>query len=86
MKPTEKRTRLAEFALLFAAIIWGVNSPVIKLGLQYAPPQPYNIARLLLASLLSFVLLVLSGKYRRMTRADFWALFRISLIGFFVFQ
>ena len=86
MKPTEKRTRLAEFALLFAAIIWGVNSPVIKLGLQYAPPQPYNITRLLLASLLSLVLLALSGKYRRMARADFWALFRISLIGFFVFQ
>ena len=46
MKLTEKRTRLAEFALLFAAIIWGVNSPVIKLGLQYAPPQPYNITRI----------------------------------------
>ena len=60
MKPTEKRTRLAEFALLFAAIIWGVNSPAIKLGLQYAPPQPYNIARLLLASLLALVLLALS--------------------------
>ena len=86
MKATEKRTRLAEFALLFAAIVWGVNSPVIKLGLQYAPPQPYNIARLLLASLFSLTLLACSGKYRRMARADLWLLFRISLIGFFVFQ
>ena len=86
VNPSHRPTHLAEFSLLFAAVVWGINSPVIKLGLQYVAPQPYNIARLLLASLLALFGLFLSGKYRQMTRADLWRLFRVSLFGFFVFQ
>jgi drug/metabolite transporter (DMT)-like permease len=81
-----RRTLVAELALLFVAIVWGVNSPVIKLGLQFIPPQPYNLARLIVASVVAIVALWLSRSHRRPTRADLWKLVRVSAFGFFVFQ
>lgn len=77
---------LAEGVLLLVAIVWGINPPVIKIGLQYLPPQPYNLGRLVVASIVALIALWLSGTYRRPTRADLWTLARISALGFFVFQ
>jgi drug/metabolite transporter (DMT)-like permease len=73
-------------SLLFVAIVWGINPPVIKLGLQFIPPQPYNLARLVVASVVAIVALWLSRSHRRLTRADLWKLVRVSAFGFFVFQ
>ena len=88
MNPPEdhKKTRLAELLLLLVAIVWGINPPIIKLGLQSIPPLPYNVARLLVASVVAVVALWLSGTYRRMERGDIWRLCRVSAFGFFVFQ
>lgn len=80
------KTHLAEAVLLLVAILWGINPPVIKIGLQYLPPQAYNLARLVVASLVALIALWLSGTWRRPRRADLWALLRISACGFFVFQ
>ena len=81
-----KKTHLAEFLLLMVAIVWGINAPIIKLGLQFIPPQPYNVARLIVASIVALIVLWLSGSYRRVERADLWKFFRVSAFGFFVFQ
>lgn len=81
-----KKSRLAELALLLVAIVWGINPPVIKLGLQFIPPQPYNVARMLVASLVALFALWLSGTHRRVSRADLWTLCQVSGLGFFVFQ
>jgi drug/metabolite transporter (DMT)-like permease len=81
-----RRTLVAELALLFVAVVWGVNPPVIKLGLQFLPPQPYNLARLVVASAVAIVALWLSRSHRRPSRADLWKLVRVSAFGFFVFQ
>ena len=81
-----QKTLFAEFVLVLVAIVWGINPPVIKLGLQFLPPQPYNLARLVVASLVALIALWLSGTYRRPTRPDLWKLLRISAFGFFVFQ
>jgi uncharacterized membrane protein len=81
-----RRSHVAELALLFVAIVWGVNPPIIKLGLQFIPPQPYNLARLVVASAVAIVALWLSRSHRRPTRPDLWKLLRVSAFGFFVFQ
>jgi drug/metabolite transporter (DMT)-like permease len=81
-----KKTHLAESMLLLVVMMWGMNPPVIKLGLQYIPPLPYNVARLVVGTLFALLALWLSGSRRRMTRADLWRLLRASVFGFFVFQ
>ena len=78
--------RSAEILLLLVAIVWGLNPPIIKLGLEFIPPQPYNVARLVVASIVALIALRLSGSWRPMPRADVWKLLRVSAFGFFVFQ
>lgn len=81
-----QKTRLAECLLLLVTLMWGMNPPVIKLGLQHLPPMPYNVARLFAGSLFALLALWLSGSCRRMRRADFFRLLRASVFGFFIFQ
>ncbi|MDR0379136.1 MAG: DMT family transporter [Candidatus Accumulibacter sp.] len=81
-----KKTLLAECLLLLTTVMWGINPPVIKLGLQYIPPQPYNVARMVAGSAVAVLTLWLSGRYRRPTRADCWQFLRASIFGFLVFQ
>ena len=75
-----------EFVLLLVAVVWGINPVIIKLGLQHLPPQPYNLARMVVACIIALAALWLSGTWRRPTRSDLWAMARISALGFFVFQ
>ena len=81
-----KKSRLAEFVLVLVAIAWGVNAPIMKLGLQHIPTQPYNTARFIAASVVALIALWLSGSYRRIERADRWKFARIATLGFFLFQ
>jgi drug/metabolite transporter (DMT)-like permease len=81
-----KRSTLAESMLLLVAVMWGMNPPVIKLGLQHIPPLPYNVARMIVGSVVALFALWLSGSYRRPTRRDFWVFVRASVFGFLVFQ
>jgi len=81
-----KKSRLAEFILVLVAVAWGVNAPVIKLGLQYIPTQPYNVARFIAASVVALLALWLSGSARRIERADRWKFARVASLGFFLFQ
>ena len=82
----KSRVRLAEGMLLLVALMWGMNPPVIKLGLQHIPPLPYNVARMVVGSLFALGALWLSGTWRRPPRADLGVLLRTSIFGFFVFQ
>jgi drug/metabolite transporter (DMT)-like permease len=81
-----RKTLLAECLLLLTTVVWGINPPVIKLGLQYIPPQPYNVARMVVSSIVAVIMLWLSGRYRRPTRADCWRFLRASVFGFLIFQ
>ncbi|MDR2614072.1 MAG: DMT family transporter [Candidatus Accumulibacter sp.] len=81
-----RRTLLAESLLLLVTVMWGMNPPVIKLGLQYIPPLPYNVARMAVGSIAALFVLWLSGSHRRPTREDLWRLVRASVFGFLVFQ
>jgi drug/metabolite transporter (DMT)-like permease len=82
----KRKTLLAECMLLLVALMWGMNPPIIKLGLQSISPQPYNVARMVVGSVVALLALWMSGSYRRMTRKDVWVLLRASIFGFFAFQ
>jgi drug/metabolite transporter (DMT)-like permease len=82
----KKNTVLAECMLLLVALLWGMNPPIMKLGLQHLSPLPYNVARMLIGSIVAVIALMLSGSYRPLARADFWRLARVSIFGFFLFQ
>ncbi|MDR0441422.1 MAG: DMT family transporter [Candidatus Accumulibacter sp.] len=83
---SRKKATLAECMLLLVVVMWGMNPPVIKLGLQHIPPLPYNVARMIVGSVVALFALWLSGSYRRPTREDFWRFVRASVFGFLVFQ
>ena len=48
--PRKSSTYLIEGVLLFVAIVWGVNPVAIKIGMQYLPPETFNLARMIIAS------------------------------------
>jgi drug/metabolite transporter (DMT)-like permease len=72
--------------LLLVTVMWGMNPPVMKLGMQYISPLPYNVARMLVGSVGAVLVLWLSGSYRRPARGDLWLFARASIFGFFIFQ
>jgi drug/metabolite transporter (DMT)-like permease len=85
--PNDRRkTLFAECMLLLVTVMWGMNPPIIKLGLQHSPPLPYNVARMAAGSVAALLVLWLSGSYRRPTRGDAWRLVRASVFGFLIFQ
>lgn len=76
----------AEGALLVTALVWGINPPIMKLGLAYLPPMEYNTLRMLIALCTAAGALALTGKYRAMPWEDWKRLIQISVFGFFGFQ
>ena len=82
----EKRLLYVEGVLLFVAFIWGINAPIMKVGLVYVPPLAYNALRMLLALVFAFAVLKVSGAARPVAREDWRKIALVSIAGFFVFQ
>jgi len=71
--------------LVLVAFLWGINAPIMKIGLIHIPPMPYNAVRLFAALAIGWLVL------RRMCiwvplRHEDWKALTISSIGFFFFQ
>lgn len=75
-----------ESVLLFVAFLWGIHPAVVKIGLPYVPPVPYNALRLDIALAVAWPAVAASGRYRPIERQDVKPFLLISLAGFFVFQ
>lgn len=75
-----------EGVLLFVAFIWGLNPPIMKIGLAFVPPLAYNALRMLLALIFACIVLKISGVYRPIDRGDWKKIGLVSVAGFFVFQ
>ncbi|MDR3563962.1 MAG: DMT family transporter [Negativicutes bacterium] len=75
-----------EIVLLLTVFIWGINTPVVKIGLVYMPPILYNALRLLLATVIAWSALLYSGTYRPLQDGDGRRILTISLLGFVFFQ
>lgn len=81
-----KRVLFVEIILFIVAIIWGINPPIMKLGLYDLPPMPYNTVRMIIATLTAWIFLWLSGTRRSFDKVDRKKLYMVSILGFFVFQ
>lgn len=79
-------TFFVELALLIVAAIWGINPPIMKIGLQYLDPMTYNSLRMLVAIVVAWVAVGISKTYRPIAKEDIKALLLMSILGFFVFQ
>jgi len=73
----DKKQRIALYALVLLALIWGYNWVVMKIGTQYAPPLGFAALRLLLGSLLLFAAMVVQRKSLRPEHP--WAYFWIGI-------
>ena len=87
MPPPEARAQSARFsfrtaALLFAAVIllWGVNWPVMKIGLESIPPFHFALARMLLGGLTMFAVAAMVGQLRLPSRHDLPVVLSVGLL------
>ena len=75
-----------EGILLLVSFIWGINPTIMKVGLFYLPPMPYNAVRMLVALFLSWLVLFMSKTYKPFERQDIKPMLLVGAVGFFVFQ
>ncbi|UFJ41064.1 DMT family transporter [Brevibacillus humidisoli] len=76
-----------DFLLIFVAITWGVNATVVKLSLGSGfLTLPFNSVRFLLASLISWILLLLVQRQRSWRWADIPGLFAMGMLGHTLYQ
>jgi drug/metabolite transporter (DMT)-like permease len=77
---------LSDALMLAAAVMWGANFSIIKIALRELTPGGFNGVRMIMTSLLFFVLLVFSGEGFRIERRDFWKLAAIGITGNALYQ
>lgn len=71
--------------LILVAFIWGLNPPVMKIGLSYIPVMPYSAVRLFAALVVGLVLFPRLCKWVPLRSQDKKPLF-IASLGFFFFH
>ncbi|MCX7781570.1 MAG: DMT family transporter [Negativicutes bacterium] len=81
-----KRLYYAEGVLLLVAFFWGINPPIMKVGLPYLDPMSYNALRMMLATAVSVAVLRITGACRPLAAEDRKKIILVSIAGFFVFQ
>jgi O-acetylserine/cysteine efflux transporter len=80
------KNRMLEWLLLVTVFIWGINTPIMKVGLLYVSPTLYNALRLLVAAVVSWPILWYSGTYKKIQKGDVRRILAVSLFGFFFCQ
>jgi O-acetylserine/cysteine efflux transporter len=76
----------AKIILFTIIVVWGLNTPVMKIGLLSLSPLVYNACRLLIAAILSSAVLAVTKTYKPMPVADLKKIVKIGTLGFFVNQ
>ena len=84
-EPTISR-RTALVLLGFVIVIWGINWPVMKFGLQTLPPFSFAAVRIVLGAITLFAVLAVRGRVTWPKRQDFSVLISVGLgqIGAFL--
>lgn len=72
--------------LVFVAFVWGLNPPIMKIGLMYVPAMSYNAARMVVALIAVWGALFYSQTYRPFEKGDLKKAFLVGVGGFFLFQ
>lgn len=71
--------------LALVALLWGLNPPVMKIGLLHIPPMPYNAVRLFAALAVAWLILRRLCIWIPLRQEDKKSVL-ISSLGFFFFQ
>ncbi|STY29663.1 transmembrane protein [Legionella wadsworthii] len=69
-----------QFLLAFVLLVWGMNWPLMKLAMNYMPPQWFGFTRMVIASIFLFILVIFQKKFTLPKRGDMAHLFSV---GFF---
>ncbi len=72
--------------LVSVPFFWGINFTVMKVGLQSLAPMSFNTSRLIIASILSWILVWAFKAYKPMAWSDMPAIFSVSVLGFAIPQ
>ena len=67
---SEESTGRAALLRGVVIILWGINWPIMKVGLHYLPPLWFALARVLLGTLTLVLLLLARGELRAPSRGD----------------
>ncbi|WP_263398694.1 DMT family transporter [Pseudomonas profundi] len=66
--------------LAFVALAWGLNFPILKLGLENSPPLLFTAIRMLLGTLTMFIIAAAMGNLRLPDRRDWPVLFSVGVL------
>jgi len=66
--------------LAFTALSWGINFPVLKMGLGYSPPLLYTTLRMVLGTLTMFMIARFMGILRMPHRSDMPVVFSVGIL------
>lgn len=77
--------RRAWALLALVVLLWGVNWPVMKVGLEYIPPLTFAAVRLLLGALTLFVVAAAAGVLRFPARNDWPVVLSVGLVQMALF-
>ncbi len=72
--------------LITAAVFWGLNPILMKIGLAEIDPLPFNTLRLFWGIIIMFPVLLASGSWKPVPFSHFVRLFALPVAGFFLFQ
>ena len=84
MKPV--KISLIDGLMLAVVTIWALNLSLVKIALAEIPPLPYNGVRLLLASAVLLVWLLLTEKNLKLRRQDLPKIALLSFTGYTLYQ
>lgn len=81
-----KKTWYVEIVAFCLVIVWGINTPIMKIGIADSTPLLFNSLRLVLAAIISLIILFLTKSYRKMPYKDIKKVASISCFGLFLNQ
>lgn len=71
---------LGYLLLCFNALGWGLNFPILKLGLTYSPPMLFTCMRMALGTLAMFIIAAVLGVLRLPRRGDLPVLLSVGVL------
>lgn len=66
--------------LAFTALTWGINFPILKMGLEYSPPLLYTTLRMILGTITMFAIAWFLGILRLPHKTDIPVVFSVGLL------
>jgi drug/metabolite transporter (DMT)-like permease len=81
-KDRQRALRFAELVTIGLVMMWGINTPIMKIGMTNISPIQFNAMRLLLAAVISVLIMFALKRYRPMAPGDLKKMILLGLVGF----